>query len=43
MSFSLSIYLSTFEDLDCYVHDVNKFKIWKSKQGKKRKTNTPRP
>ena len=39
MSFYLSINFSTFEDLELYVRDVNKFKIRKSKQEKKKEKN----
>ena len=34
--------MSTFEDLKCYVCDVNKFKIWKSKQEKKKENQKRR-
>ena len=37
MRFNLSIKFLTFEDFECYVRDVNMFKLWKSKQKKERK------
>ena len=39
MSLKMSINFETFEDLECYVRDVNKFKLWKSKQEKRKKSN----
>ena len=40
MSFNLSFNFETFEDLECYVHHVNKFKLWKSKQEKTKEKQT---
>ena len=37
MSFNLSIQFSTFEELEFFVHDMNKYKNWKSKQEKRKK------
>ena len=36
MSFNLTINFESFEELDNFVRDMNKFKIWKSKQDKKK-------
>jgi hypothetical protein len=40
MSFNLSIQFSTFEELEFFVHDMNKYKNWKSKQEKKKEKQT---
>ena len=40
MSFNLSINFESFEELDNFVRDMNKFKLWKSKQGKKKEKQT---
>ena len=40
MSFNLSIQFDTFEDLEKFVHDMNKYKNWKSKQEKKKEKQT---
>jgi hypothetical protein len=36
MSFNLSIQFDTFEDLEAFIADMNKYKKWKSKQEKKK-------
>ena len=36
MSFNLSISFKSFEELDNFVSDINKFKLWKNKQEKKK-------
>ena len=37
MSFNLSIQFDTFEDLEAFIADMNKYKKWKSKQEEKKK------
>ena len=36
MSFNLSINFDTFEDLESFVNNMNKYKVWKNKQEKKK-------
>jgi len=40
MSFNLSIQFDTFEDLEAFIADMNKYKKWKSKQEKKKEKQT---
>ena len=36
MSFNLNINFNTFEELELFINDMNKYKHWKSKQEKKK-------
>ena len=39
MSISININFDTFEELEVFIADMNKYKKWKSKQEKKKKNN----